>query len=219
MNRIVFFDNIKELGPFNKSQVEGFDVILDEYQRRNTSLAFMAYILATAWWETAKTMKPVKEAFYVKNAEAWRKKNLRYWPYYGRGLIQLTWEYNYRLASKKYGVDFIKYPDLVMDLKYAIPIIFDGMIEGWFTTKRLDDYIDDIDESDDEDLREYTNARRVVNGTDKAVTIGKLALLFEKALREAEKVFLPIPTSPQKTTTSWLDAIKFLLGLFNVRSN
>ena len=39
----------------------------------------LAYLLATAFWETARTMQPVDEAFWL--SEAWRKKNLRY----GRG--------------------------------------------------------------------------------------------------------------------------------------
>ena len=35
----------------------------------------LAYLLATAFWETARTMQPVVEAFWL--SEAWRKKNLR----------------------------------------------------------------------------------------------------------------------------------------------
>ena len=34
-----------------------------------------AYILATAYWETARTMHPVVEAYWL--SEEWRKKNLR----------------------------------------------------------------------------------------------------------------------------------------------
>ena len=72
---------------------------------------------------------------------------------------------------------------MALDPIYSVKIIFDGMENGWFTTKKLDDYIDDIDEPDSEDLREFSNARRIVNGTDKASTIGKLALSFEKAIK------------------------------------
>ena len=67
-----------------------------------------AYIMATAWWETAHTVEPVKEAYWVKNAEAWRKKNLRYYPWYGRGYVQLTWERNYIHAGKQLGLDLTK---------------------------------------------------------------------------------------------------------------
>ena len=52
--------------------------------------AWCAYGLATAWWETNKTMQPVREAYWL--SEAWRKPNLRYYPHYGRGYVQLTWK-------------------------------------------------------------------------------------------------------------------------------
>ena len=59
---------------------------------------------------------------------------------------------------------------------------------GVYTGKKLGNYVDDIDESDAEDLREYINARRVINGQDHAEEIGKSALIFERALRSAAAV-------------------------------
>jgi hypothetical protein len=44
----------------------------------------VAYVLATTEWETAQTFKPVREAFWL--SEDWRRRNFRYYPYYGRGL-------------------------------------------------------------------------------------------------------------------------------------
>lgn len=203
IDRRLFFDAVrKELGALSQPQVDGFTAILDEFERRRhqVSIPDLAYMLATAWWETGRTMQPVREAFYIGDfakAEAWRKRNLRYYPFYGRGLVQLTWERNYRLAGQKLGQNFVTNPDLVMRMDLAVKIMFEGMLDGWFTGKALDDYIDDIDESDAEDLREYTNARRIINGTDKAATIGGLALKFERALRSADKAFpAPVP-SPQ----------------------
>ena len=49
--------------------------------------------------ETASTFAPVREAFWLD--EAWRAANLRYYPYYGRGYIQLTWESNYQTYGPK----------------------------------------------------------------------------------------------------------------------
>ncbi|MGR9074141.1 MAG: peptidoglycan-binding protein, partial [Gammaproteobacteria bacterium] len=58
----------------------------------------VSYVLATTQWETAQTFRPVKEAYWL--SEDWRKNNLRYFPYYGRGYVQLTWEKNYEKYSR-----------------------------------------------------------------------------------------------------------------------
>jgi hypothetical protein len=67
--------------------------------------------------------------------------------------------------------------------EYAVVILFVGMEQGWFTGKKLADYMDGIDEGDVEDMREMVEARRIINGVDKKVEIAKIGLVFEKALR------------------------------------
>jgi hypothetical protein len=65
--------------------------------------------IATIAIETAHTFKPVREAFWLddqlghERAEQWRANNLRYYPYYGRGHIQLTWADNYRYYGWRIG--------------------------------------------------------------------------------------------------------------------
>lgn len=195
MNRKAFYDAVRPtLGAMTQANVVGFELVLHEGQRRATRLHDLAYILATAWWESGRTMQPVREAFWL--AEIWRRKNLRYYPFYGRGLVQLTWEENYRKASELYGVDFVKHPDLVLEPRHSVNILFDGMKQGWFTGQALSDHIDDFDDADDEQMREYKAARRVVNGTDRAIEIGKLAAVFETALKAASYGPLTIPAEP-----------------------
>lgn len=135
-----------------------------------------AYILATTEWETNRTFEPVKEAYWL--SEDWRKKNLRYYPWYGRGFVQLTWEENYKKAGTKIGVNLIANPDAAMEPNNAAKILVLGMKEGWFTGKKLSDYIT---------LRvsDFLNARRIVNGLDKAKEIETLARKYDKELREA----------------------------------
>ncbi len=183
IDRKRFYEVVREkLIPLNKTQVAGFEAIFDEWERRGwRNLNQLAYMLATAWWETAKTMQPVREAYWM--SDDWRRRNLRYYPYYGRGLVQLTWEYNYKKAGEILGLDLVGSPDIALQLSVAVQIMFDGMAEGWFTGRKLDDYIDDKDEPDVEDLREYVAGRKIINGTDKATTIGNLAIIFEGALR------------------------------------
>src|SRR5690606_34382592 len=91
MNRKAFYDALRPtLGALTQANVVGFERYLDEALRRSTALHDLAYILATGWWETGKTMQPVREAYWLD--EDWRRRNLRYYPFYGRGDVQLTWE-------------------------------------------------------------------------------------------------------------------------------
>jgi len=183
-NRNIFFNKVRKSlfnGRLNQDQVDGLNLILDESDRRETNLDFLAYILATAYHETAFTMQPIKE----RGGDQYLRSK-KYWPWIGRGFVQLTWKDNYQKAKDKTGYDLIKSPGLAMDPKVAVLILFDGMIEGWFTGKKLRDYIDGIDESDEEDLQEYTSARWIINGKDKRVKIAKEALEFERCLRAAE---------------------------------
>ena len=195
MDKKAFFDAVRPHVNLTTQNVVGFDKVLDYGEQRGSRLPDLAYILATAYWETAQTMHPVVEAYWL--SEDWRRKNLRYYPWHGRGLIQTTWRDNYVKMGKEIGVDLTKNPNLLLEWPYALPALFVGMEKGLYTGKDLDDYIDDVDESDAEDLREFSNARRIVNGTDKAATIGKLAIAFEKGLKAAKyKAAKPIP-SPQ----------------------
>lgn len=149
-----------------------------------------AYILATAYWETARTMKPVVEAFWL--SEDWRRRNLRYYPWHGRGYVQLTWEANYIKAGDKLGLDLTSDPGVVMQPEVAAQILVQGMMEGWFTGKKLPDYAGN-------GKKNYLDARRVVNGTDKARAIAELAREYEAAIKAKP---LPEPrSSPTQSTT------------------
>lgn len=143
-----------------------------------------AYLLATTYHETGHTMEPVEEAFYlgtrkknpIKNLDAWRKKNLRYYPWHGRGFIQLTWEFNYFRAEKETGLPITKDPTLAMVPATAAHIAVTGMKEGWFTGKKLSDYIT-LKKS------EYPQARRIINGIDERDLIAGYAVDYDQALR------------------------------------
>jgi hypothetical protein len=129
----------------------------------------IAYVLATTEWETAQTFKPVREAYWIKpDAEKWRKDNLKYFPYYGRGYVQLTHETNYQKYSQILGVDLVNNPDKAMDNNLALFILVRGFKTGTFTGRKITDYINSGG-------TDFVNARRCINGTDKAHEIARLA--------------------------------------------
>ena len=147
--------------------------IMAECAKRGLLRNQAAYVLATAYWETNRTMRPVVEAYWL--SENWRKQNLRYYPWYGRGYVQLTWKGNYSDAGAKIGVNLLIDPNKALRPEVATPILVQGMIEGWFTGKKLADYIAD-------GRSDYINARRIVNGMDKASAIATIARSYEAAL-------------------------------------
>lgn len=126
----------------------------------------VAYIVATVEWETAKTFQPVREAFWL--SESWRKKNLRYYPYYGRGYVQLTWKNNYERYSELLSVDMVAQPDLALDASSALFILCHGFKTGIFTGHKITEYIHGS-------AADFANARRCINGTDHASDIARLA--------------------------------------------
>lgn len=170
-------------GHIEQQQVDGTQVILKAVGAASWPIAWAAYALATAAWETKYTMQPVLEAFWL--SEDWRKKNLRYWPHYGRGYVQLTWSQNYERADRELGLGgkLIENLDLALDPDIAALILVRGMAGGWFNTHKLADHLPIGGPASRAQFRE---ARRIINGTDKADAIAGLALTFQKALKEGK---------------------------------
>lgn len=163
-------------GVLAQSQYDGLRYIIRgyyEWKGRKIPADFrdLAYMLATTHHETAFTMQPITE--YGSQSYLRGKK---YWPYIGRGYVQLTWDYNYKKAGAKIGENLLEYPELALDPEYASYIMFHGMKEGWFTGHKLSEYFNA--KTDDP-----VNARRIINGTDKASTIASYHRHFLKALQ------------------------------------
>jgi putative chitinase len=147
-------------------------------------LGWCAYCLATDYHETGTRMQGVREGFDV--SDDWRRAHLRYFPWYGRGKVQLTWERNYKLATEKlkaagFNVDLIANPDQALDLNVAAFILVHGMVEGWFTGKKLRDFLPQHPTRD-----QYKNARQIINGHDRDLLIAGYAVAFEEALKRGE---------------------------------
>lgn len=194
MNTKSFYDTIRaELfkGSISSKQFEGIEAIIKEYSVLCVNdLRKLAYILATAYHETAKTMQPIAEYGKGKNYDYGKKLKMSRKPYttpnqlyYGRGFVQLTWYENYANMGKLLGVDLLNNPDLAMNMEIAIKIMFEGMLRaksrfGDFTGKSLEDYFN-------ASKTDWVNARRIINGMDKADLIAGYAKTFYKALTNA----------------------------------
>ncbi len=126
----------------------------------------MAYILATVEWETAKTFRPVREAFW--HDESWRKKNFKYYPYYGRGYVQLTWKNNYERYAKILDLNLSENPDLALEPNTSLFILVHGFKTGIFTGFKLTEYIN-------QNHVDFVGARHCINGTDHQYDIANLA--------------------------------------------
>ena len=99
------------------------------------------------------------------------QKNLRYYPYYGRGYVQLTWKNNYEKYSGLLGIDLVGTPDLALEPGVAAFVLVHGFKTGTFTGRKISDYIS-------ADKTDFVNARRCINGLDKAYEIARLAEKF-----------------------------------------
>jgi len=197
INRKFLFDYVRHNlfgGSLNAGQVEGIEAILDYWEDHHASKddRWLAYMLGTAFHETAFKMQPIHEyggATYF---------NQRYSPpptgrfpkiakalgntkqddgnrFHGRGFVQLTGRNNYKFWGTELGIDLLGNPDLCLDAAVATKILIEGSIRGTFTGRKLGDYFSATKD-------DWINARRVINGLDKAPNIRAHAKAFYAAI-------------------------------------
>lgn len=222
LDRQAFFNAVR-LNPFPRhltpAQVSGMEAILDACPV-DTPLEHLAYDLGTCPIETGWTMQPIKEkggaAYFAKMydirgdrpAKARELGNLNPGDgiaFCGRGLVQLTGRANYRKATQRLralglliaGQDLETNPDLAMQPDVAAPVLFIGTREGWFTGKKLSDYLG-------AGKADWKGARRIINGQDRAGEIALHAQAFAAALKKAGyapgAVVTKIPVPPVTVT-------------------
>lgn len=195
INKKFFFDTVRVKlfgGSLKKSQVEGLNVFLTYWEQKFAKQddRWLAYMLGTVHHEVDKKMQPINEygsdsyffKMYSKNGDrpkvAARLGNtvdgdgVRF---HGRGFVQLTGRRNYQDMKNRLGVDLVGKPELALDIEVATHVIFEGMIKGTYTGKKLSDYFNPTKE-------DWKNARRIINGLDKANLIADYAREYYGAL-------------------------------------
>ena len=181
-------------GSLKQGQVDGIDAILDYWESKQAKKddRWLAYLLGTAFHETAFKMQPIDEfggASYF---------NKRYSPpptgkfpaiakslgntrqddgdrFHGRGFVQLTGRHNYTDWGNRLGLDLVGNPKLAKDLGVATKILVDGAILGTFTGRKLESYFNAT-------TADWINARRIINRLDKAANIAAYAKQFYAAI-------------------------------------
>lgn len=191
-------------------QLDRFEADKRWFDRRH-----IAYALATECIETDWTFEPIQEYGTYARFERLYGSDTRKGrelgndapgegaAYSGKGYVQETGESNYEKAEAEIRR---QYPELVAEFEsrtgrkfdltvgdqpgdgsdpdnakephIAFAIMTLGMHQGWFTGKKLSDYIN-VDRTD------YVNARRIINGVDRAAEIAELAKQLEQILNSA----------------------------------
>jgi uncharacterized protein (DUF2235 family) len=152
-------------GKLSQEQVDGLNIILDTVNSSEFNVKdkrIVAYILATSFWETGRTMQAVKEktdktgeAYFfrmydIKGSRPQVAKRLgNLYPgdgvkFAGRGQVQLTGRTNYFNMGNYLKLDLINNPDLLLDTKVSARVLVHGIIEGSFTGVGINRYVTNL---------------------------------------------------------------------------
>lgn len=157
-------------------QNDGVQALVDEFNiYGDGDYRKLAYILATAWHETAKTMQPIEEWGKGTNKPYGKLDQATGQGYWGRGHVQLTWKENYERFGKMLGIDLVNHPQNALDMTTSAKIASIGMMKGLFTGKKLGDYFTKT-------KTDWVNARRIINGVDRAKMIAGYAIAVHSEL-------------------------------------
>lgn len=205
MNRATFYSAVRASlfgGHLSQDQVDGIENLLDVWDAHfagDTSIPnptdHLSYDLATAFHETAQTMQPITErgpvSYFDKYEPGTKLGKLLGntqkgdgFRFRGEGHVQNTGRANAAKATKRLNelfhldIDLVANPEKRGDPFVSAMSLFLGNKEGWWTGKKLGDYL--IPGRPD-----FVNARRVVNGVDCADKIANHARKFKAAIQAA----------------------------------
>ena len=194
MNRQTFIREITPtlfFGRISQSQIDGINFKLTAWEQSGLKdLRWLAYMLATSYHETARTMQPIEEYGRGKGRPYGKKLRMDRSPYdspdklyYGRGDVQLTWYENYERMGKLLGIPLLEQPELALRPDISAKIMIEGMTKGKsnrgdFTGVSLENYFNAAKD-------DPVQARRIINGMDKASLIAGYHYKFLQAIKKA----------------------------------
>ena len=185
IDREKFFSTCKTHMPSVTSgdRAKAIEDIFDYWERRGyEDRRALAYVLGTAFRETAGTLRPVREGLCETDAcsisavtklLAKRGESGNYSEpdaygrsYFGRGYVQLTHKKNYKKIGESlgWGNDLLENPSLALDHQKSIEILVEGMYHGLFTGRKLSDYFSMSTE-------DWIGARKIVSPRSKRAEV------------------------------------------------
>jgi hypothetical protein len=182
-----FFAAIRPLfGTMTKAQVEGIEAKLAAFAAAGSPIAYVAYGLATSFHETGAKMQPVEEIGRGRGKRYGKPGKHAGQVAYGRGDVQLTHDYNYELADAELDLNgaLLANFDLALDPGTSAQIMVRGMTEGWFAGDKIGrhKFSRYLPVKGLATLKQFTPARRIINGVDRAEKVAGYAMSFQAAL-------------------------------------
>lgn len=170
-------------GKLTQSKTEALQFLLTKLttSARIDSIPKKSYVLATVKWETADTFEPITEYGSAKYLQS-----KKYYPFIGRGYVQLTWKSNYKKFGDFLGIDLILNPQLANTPEVAWQILEIGMTDDFgiqdpdFTNYTLENFFN-------KHQKNYFGARMIINPKDhdSFLPISEMAQKFEQCFNRA----------------------------------
>lgn len=174
----MFFAAVRAItGKLDQVQVDTINRLL--VGANHWKASWLAYALATAWHECR--LRPIAEIGKGRGRKYGRPGKWHGQVPYGRGLVQLTWDFNYEWADAALGLNgkLLRNFDLALQPDIAARILVVGMETGAFTGKALKHYLT----GDSATFEQFRQARKIINGTDRDKLIAGYGERFLGALR------------------------------------
>ncbi len=182
-----FFASIRPLfGTMTNPQVEGIEAKLAAFAAAGSPIAHVAYGLATSFWETGQKMQPVREIGRGRGKQYGKPGKHGGQVPYGRGDVQLTWDGNYEIADAELGLkgSLLANFDRALETEISARVMVRGMTEGWFAGDKVGRHklARYLPAKGPASSQQFTSARRIINGIDRAEKVAGFAMSFQSAL-------------------------------------
>lgn len=193
IDRKKFFDGVRKdfhHGSLTAGQVTSYNAILDACALYGIiDLRWVAYALATTRGEVGEAFLPVHEkgpVSYFDKYEPGTSIGKRLgntikgdgYRFRGRGFPQITGRANYARLGPHVGIDLLGNPDRALEPQVAAKLMIVGMNLGLFTGVSFKTYFNE--------KSDWVNARRIINGTDRATEFAAYGTRYWAILRASE---------------------------------